>query len=226
MELGGSDPFIVLEDADLAKTVQMSVASRYLINNGQGCICAKRFLVAAPLLEAFTKAFVEQSKALPRGDFMQEGIKLGPLARADLRRNVHRQVQDAVKAGARVLTGGEIPDGPSNFYPPTMPTDLPPEAAIAKEEFFWPVAVIYAFETEDKAVEVRRPTTARAKRRSATKSPELVKDNQSDPPYRIVQTRHKRAADAYESSPQLAVQRRVFFWPVQPVCGRAATQEG
>jgi succinate-semialdehyde dehydrogenase/glutarate-semialdehyde dehydrogenase/succinate-semialdehyde dehydrogenase len=88
LELGGSDPFIVLEDADLAKVVQMGVVSRYLIDNGQGCICAKRFLIAEPLLKAFTKAFVEQSKALPMGDPMQEGIKLGPLARADLRRNV------------------------------------------------------------------------------------------------------------------------------------------
>jgi succinate-semialdehyde dehydrogenase/glutarate-semialdehyde dehydrogenase/succinate-semialdehyde dehydrogenase len=91
LELGGSDPFIVLEDADLAKAVQMGVVSRYLLNNDQGCICAKRFLVAEPLLEAFTKAFVKQSKALPIGDPMQEGVKLGPLARADLRRNVHRQ---------------------------------------------------------------------------------------------------------------------------------------
>ena len=92
------------------------------------------------------------------GDPMQEGIKLGPLARADLRRNVHRQVQDAVKAGARVLTGGEIPDGPGNFYPPTVLIDLPPEAAIAKEEFFGPVAVIYAFRTEAEAVELANGT--------------------------------------------------------------------
>jgi acyl-CoA reductase-like NAD-dependent aldehyde dehydrogenase len=152
LELGGSDPFIVLEDADLAKAVQMGVTSRYLINNGQGCICAKRFLVAAPLLDAFTKAFVEQSRALPMGDPMQEGVKLGPLARADLRRNVHRQVQDAVKAGARVLTGGEIPAGPGNFYPPTVLVDLPPDAPIAREEFFGPVAVIYPFRTEAEAV--------------------------------------------------------------------------
>jgi acyl-CoA reductase-like NAD-dependent aldehyde dehydrogenase len=92
------------------------------------------------------------------GDPMQAGIKLGPLARADLRRTVHRQVQDAVKAGARVLTGGEIPDGPGNFYPPTVLIDLPPEAAIAKEEFFGPVAVIYAFRTEAEAVELANGT--------------------------------------------------------------------
>jgi acyl-CoA reductase-like NAD-dependent aldehyde dehydrogenase len=134
--------------------VQMGVASRYLINNGQGCICAKRFLIAEPLLDAFTKAFVEQSKALPMGNPMQKGVKLGPLARADLRRNVHRQVQDAVKAGARVLTGGKIPDGPGNFYPPTVLIDLPPDAPIAREEFFGPVAVIYAFRTEAEAVQL------------------------------------------------------------------------
>jgi hypothetical protein len=144
--------------SDLAKAVQMGVQSRYLINNGRGCICAKRFLVAEPLLEAFTKAFVEQSKALPMGDPMQEGVKLGPLARADLRRNVDRQVQDAVKAGARVLTGGEIPDGPGNFYPPTVLIDLPREAAIAREEFFGPVAVIYPFRTEAEAVELANDT--------------------------------------------------------------------
>src|SRR6267378_168958 len=158
LELGGSDPFIVLEDADLAKAVQLAVTSRYFNNSGQGCICAKRFLVAEPLLDAITEAFVEQSKALSMGDPMQEGVKLGPLARADLRRNVHRQVQDAVKAGARVLTGGEIPDGPGNFYPPTVLIDLPPEAAIAKEEFFGPVAVIHAFKTEAEAVELANDT--------------------------------------------------------------------
>ena len=158
LELGGSDPFIVLEDADLAKAVQMGVTSRYLINNGQGCICAKRFLIAEPLLDAFTKAFVEQSRALPMGDPMQEGVKLGPLARADLRRNVHRQVQDAVKAGARVLTGGKIPAGLGNFYPPTVLIDLPPEAAIAQEEIFGPVAVIYPFKTEEEAVDLANST--------------------------------------------------------------------
>ena len=158
LELGGSDPFIVLEDADLAKAVEMGVASRYLLNNGQGCICAKRFLIAERLFDAFTKSFVEQSKALPMGDPMQEGVKLGPLARADLRRNVHRQVQDAVKAGARVLTGGEIPEGPGNFYPPTVLIGLPPDAAIAKEELFGPVAVIYAFRTEAEAVELANGT--------------------------------------------------------------------
>lgn len=151
LELGGSDPFIVLEDADLAKAVQLGVVSRYS-NNAQSCIAAKRFLVAQKLVEAFTKAFVEQAAALPMGDPLIEGVKLGPLARPDLRANVHRQVQEAVKAGARVLTGGTLPEGPGNFYPPTVLIDLPADAAIAQEEFFGPVAMIFSFATEEEAI--------------------------------------------------------------------------
>jgi succinate-semialdehyde dehydrogenase/glutarate-semialdehyde dehydrogenase/succinate-semialdehyde dehydrogenase len=151
LELGGSDPFIVLEDADLAKAVQLAVTSRFF-NNSEGCICAKRFLVAESRFDDFTKAFVEQSKALPMGDPMKEGIKLGPLASSGARKNLHRQVLDAVKAGARILTGGEIPAGPGNFYPPTVLVGLAPEAPIAKEEFFGPVAMIFPFKTEDQAI--------------------------------------------------------------------------
>ena len=133
------------------------MASRYF-NNSEGCICAKRFLVAESLFDDFTKAFVEQSKALPMGDPMKEGIKLGPLARSDLRKNLDRQVLDAVKAGARILTGGEIPAGPGNFYPATVLVGLPPEAAIAKEEFFGPVAMIFPFKTEEEAIRIANIT--------------------------------------------------------------------
>jgi len=157
LELGGSDPFIVLEDADLAQAVQFGVASRYL-NNGEGCICAKRFLVAEPLFDAFVKAFVERSQALPMGDPLSDGVKLGPLARSDVRDNLHRQVRDAVKAGARVLTGGQIPAGPGYFYPPTVLVGLPPEASVAEGEFFGPVAVIYSFKTEEEAISLANGT--------------------------------------------------------------------
>jgi succinate-semialdehyde dehydrogenase/glutarate-semialdehyde dehydrogenase/succinate-semialdehyde dehydrogenase len=157
LELGGSDPFIVLEDADLAKAVQLAVTSRYF-NNSEGCICAKRFLVAESLFDDFAKAFVEQSKALPMGDPMKEGIKLGPLASSGARKNLHRQVLDAVKAGAHILTGGEIPTGPGNFYPPTVLVGLPPEAAIAKEEFFGPVSMIFPFKTEEEAIRLSNIT--------------------------------------------------------------------
>src|SRR5260370_656695 len=111
LELGGSDPFIVLEDADLARAVQLAVTSRYF-NNSEGCICAKRFLVAESLFDDFTKTFVEQSNALPMGDPMTEGIKVGPPALARARKNLHRQVLDAVKAGARILTGVRDPPRP------------------------------------------------------------------------------------------------------------------
>ena len=157
LELGGSDPFIVLEDADLARAVQLAVTSRYF-NNSEGCICAKRFLVAESLFDDFTKAFVEQSKALPMGDPMKEGIKIGPLATSGARKNLHRQVLDAVKAGARILTGGEIPAGPGNLYPPTVLVGLPPDAPIAKEEFFGPVAMIFPFKTDDEAIHLANIT--------------------------------------------------------------------
>src|SRR6202162_6453945 len=86
------------------------------------------------------------------GDPMKEGIKLVPLARPELRKNLHRQVLDAVKAGARILTGGEIPAGPGNFYPATVLVGLAPDAAVAKEEFFGPVAMIFPFKSEDEAI--------------------------------------------------------------------------
>ena len=92
------------------------------------------------------------------GDPMKEGIKLGPLALSRARKNLHRQVLDAVKAGARILTGGEIPAGPGNFYPPTVLVGLPPEAAIAKEEFFGPVAMIFPFKTEEEAIHLANIT--------------------------------------------------------------------
>src|SRR5258706_4202069 len=155
--LGGASPFIVLEDADLAKAVQLAVTSRYF-NNSEGCICAKRFLVAESLFADFTKAFAEQSKALQMGDPMKEGIKVGRLALARARKNLHRQVLDAVKAGARILTGGEIPAGPGNFYPPTVLVGLPPQAAIAKEEFFGPVAMIFPFQTDAQAIHLAHIT--------------------------------------------------------------------
>ncbi len=151
LELGGSDPFIVLEDADIAKAVQLGVTSRYS-NNAQSCIAAKRFLIAEPIADAFISAFVEQSAALKIGDPLQPDTKLGPQARKDLRDNTERQVRDAVTAGARVLLGGESLPGPGYFFPPTVLIDLPHDAPIAREEFFGPVAVVSIFKTEEEAI--------------------------------------------------------------------------
>jgi acyl-CoA reductase-like NAD-dependent aldehyde dehydrogenase len=153
LELGGSDPFVVLKDADIAKAVQLGITSRYS-NNAQSCIAAKRFLVAEPIAEAFTKAFVEQASALKMGDPLAADTKLGPQARADLRAATERQVNEAVAAGGRVLTGGKSVDGPGFFYPATVLTGVPHDAPVAREEFFGPVAVIYTFKTEEEAVQM------------------------------------------------------------------------
>ncbi|MGC2401114.1 MAG: NAD-dependent succinate-semialdehyde dehydrogenase [Acidobacteriaceae bacterium] len=157
LELGGSDPFVVLEDADIAKAVQLGVTSRYS-NNAQSCIAAKRFLVAEPIADAFTKAFVEQAAALKMGDPLLPETKLGPQARADLRATTERQVAEAVAAGGRVLTGGKALDGPGFFYPPTVLVDVPHDAPVAREEFFGPVAMIFTFKTEEEAVRLANDT--------------------------------------------------------------------
>lgn len=153
LELGGSDPFIVLEDADIGKAVQLGITSRYS-NNAQSCIAAKRFLIAEPVADAFTHAFVEQSKALKIGDPLLGDTKLGPLARKDLRDNLQRQVRDAVEAGARVLLGGESLPGPGYFFPPTVLANLPRDASVSREEFFGPVALIFTFKSDEEAIQI------------------------------------------------------------------------
>lgn len=157
LELGGSDPFVVLEDADVAKAVQLGVVSRYS-NNAQSCIAAKRFLIAKPIAKSFIESFVEQAAALKVGDPLLDDTKLGPQARADLRAATERQVSDAIAAGGRVLTGGKAIDGPGYFYPPTVLIDVPHDARVAREEFFGPVALFYTFETEDDAIRLANDT--------------------------------------------------------------------
>jgi succinate-semialdehyde dehydrogenase/glutarate-semialdehyde dehydrogenase/succinate-semialdehyde dehydrogenase len=157
LELGGSDPFIVLEDADVAKAVQLGVTSRYS-NNAQSCIAAKRFLIAAPIADAFIRTFVEQASALKVGDPLLPDTKLGPQARADLRAITERQVSDAIAAGGRVLTGGKSLDGSGYFYAPTVLVDLPHNASVAREEFFGPVALVFTFKTDEEAVRLANDT--------------------------------------------------------------------
>jgi acyl-CoA reductase-like NAD-dependent aldehyde dehydrogenase len=157
LELGGSDPFLVFEDADLAKAVQLGVTSRYS-NNAQSCIAAKRFLIAEPIAEAYIQAFVEQAAALKVGDPLLPDTKLGPQAREDLRAATERQVRDAVAAGARILSGGKSLDGPGYFYPPTVLAGLPHDAAVAREEFFGPVALFFTFKNEEEAIRLANDT--------------------------------------------------------------------
>jgi len=153
LELGGSDAYIVLADADLEAAVTTCVTSR-LINAGQSCIAAKRFIVVEPLRERFQERFVAQMRAAKIGDPMREDTIVGPLARHDLRDELHRQVQESIAQGATCLLGGEIPDGQGAFYPPTVLTHVKKGMPAYDEELFGPVAAIIPVPSEEDAIRV------------------------------------------------------------------------
>jgi len=153
LELGGSDPFIVLGDVDLAHAVGQAVKSR-TINSGQSCIAAKRFIVEASVVEKFTEAMVEQVKSLKVGDPMDRETDIGPLARGDLRDSLHDQVQRSVESGAKLLVGGEQLGGEGSFYSPTVLGDVRPGMAAFEEETFGPVAAIISAKDADQAVQL------------------------------------------------------------------------
>jgi len=158
LELGGSDPFIVLADADLDKAVATGVQSR-MQNNSQSCIAAKRFIVEAPIAEEFTRRFVEKMESLTVGDPMDEATDVGPLARADLRDDVHDQVERSLKQGAQLLTGGRKLEGKGFFYAPTVLGGIQPGMVAFEEEIFGPVASISVARDVDHAVELANQTT-------------------------------------------------------------------
>jgi succinate-semialdehyde dehydrogenase / glutarate-semialdehyde dehydrogenase len=151
LELGGSDPYLVLEDCDLDKTVAACVKAR-LINSGQSCIAAKRFIVVDSVLQAFTAKFVEGMKAQQMGDPLGDGTMVGPIARRDLREELHDQVTRSTSQGARVLTGGTIPQGPGWFYPPTVLAGVRPGMPAFDEETFGPVAAIVGVRDEAEGI--------------------------------------------------------------------------
>jgi succinate-semialdehyde dehydrogenase / glutarate-semialdehyde dehydrogenase len=153
LELGGSDPYIILEDAELDEAVEICVTSR-LLNSGQSCIAAKRFLVVKPLREEFEWRMLDRMDRVVMGNPMEAGTDLGPQARRDLRDELHEQVRRSVDAGARLLLGGEIPDGPGYFYPPTLLTDVMPGMPAYHEELFGPVASIIEVADEAEAIRV------------------------------------------------------------------------
>lgn len=153
LELGGSDPFIVLEDADPAAAARHAVTARTL-NTGQSCIAAKRFLVVDRIADAFVEAFAAALEALVVGDPLERGTDLGPLARADLVDDLEDQLTRARQGGARVVTGGRRLEGPGYFYAPTLAVDVGPESPIAAEETFGPLAAVIRVADEDRAVEV------------------------------------------------------------------------
>ncbi|MFZ0241597.1 MAG: NAD-dependent succinate-semialdehyde dehydrogenase [Desulfobacterales bacterium] len=157
LELGGSDPYVVLEDADLEATVRACVTSR-LLNSGQSCIAAKRFVVVEAVREAFETMFVEQMRRKTMGDPLEESVEVGPQARFDLREDLHRQVHQSVDKGARCLLGGQIPGGAGYFYPPTILTDVRKGMAAYDEETFGPVAAVIGVKDEAEAIRVANDT--------------------------------------------------------------------
>jgi succinate-semialdehyde dehydrogenase/glutarate-semialdehyde dehydrogenase len=142
LELGGSDPFIVMPSADLPTAVATAIQAR-LVNNGQSCIAAKRFLVAEPVAEEFERRFVAAMKAVRVGDPMDEATEVGPLASAEMLATLDDQVRRSVAAGARILTGGRRLYGPGCYYAPTVLADIPESAPAYSEEIFGPVAALY-----------------------------------------------------------------------------------
>jgi succinate-semialdehyde dehydrogenase / glutarate-semialdehyde dehydrogenase len=167
LELGGSDPFVVMESADLNQAVATAVTAR-MINNGQSCIAAKRFIVQGSIADQFTEQLVHRYAALKLGDPMSPETEIGPLATAPILQELHDQVKAAVAAGAKLLIGGD-PEAVStrsivalqhgNFYPPTILADVSADSASAQEEFFGPVAMLFRVPDLDAAIALANSTT-------------------------------------------------------------------
>jgi len=151
LELGGSDPFIVMPSADLDSAVATAVEAR-VINNGQSCIAAKRFIVHEAIAADFEKKFVTRMKNLRIGDPFDEKTELGPLATASAVQDLDADVQKSIKAGAKLLTGGHKLELPGNYYAPTVLTDIPKESPAYREEFFGPVASLFRVKDIDEAI--------------------------------------------------------------------------
>jgi len=158
LELGGSDPYLVLEDADLERAAEACVASR-LINSGQSCIAAKRFIVVEAVRERFTELVVERTRAAALGDPREESSEVGPQAREDLRAALSAQVEASVARGARVAHGCRVPDRPGWWYPPSVLTDVAPSMPAFDEELFGPVAAIVRAAGEEEAIALANRTS-------------------------------------------------------------------
>mgnify|MGYP005838248751 CR=1 FL=1 len=153
LELGGSDPFIVLDDADLDETASIAVKAR-LINNGQSCIASKRFIVVEKIYESFTEKFVNAMNRVKIGDPMDESVELGPIAREDLLYELDSLVKDSVSKGARILTGGKVLPGKGFYYAPTILDNLSNGMPAYDDEIFGPVASLIKAKDEDDAVRI------------------------------------------------------------------------
>ena len=158
LELGGSDAFIVMPSADLAESAVTGVKAR-MINNGQSCIAAKRFIVHQDIYDEWLRLFVEEMDKLVVGDPMEAGVDVGPLATQGGQREISEIVEDAKQKGARVLTGGELPEGPGFYYPPTVIDGITPGMRIMMEETFGPVASVYKVGNAQEALHIANQTT-------------------------------------------------------------------
>ena len=157
LELGGSDPFVVLKDADVDKAAEIGVASRFL-NNGQSCIAAKRFIVQEEVLEEFTKKFQEHVEKQIVGDPLDPKTTIGPLVRGNSREVIAKQISDSTSVGAKILTGGDAPSGTGFFFNPTVLTNVQPEMSVSREEVFGPVAPIISVKNPIQAIKIANDT--------------------------------------------------------------------
>jgi len=151
MELGGNAPFIVFYDADIDAAIDGAMIAK-MRNMGEACTAANRFYVHERVHDEFTQKLTAKMAALKMGNGLDDGVALGPLVNAEGRDKVKELVADAVKKGAKVLTGGEAPDGKGYFYPATVLDNVPDGASLMNEEIFGPVAAIQTFKSEDEAV--------------------------------------------------------------------------
>jgi succinate-semialdehyde dehydrogenase/glutarate-semialdehyde dehydrogenase len=157
LELGGSDPFVVMPSADLAKAAEVAATAR-LLNNGQSCIAAKRFIAHEAIYDEFERLFAEQMAARTLGDPMAASTDVGPLASEQQRDDVEQLVADAVAKGAKVLCGAAAPEGPGFYYPPTVLAGITPEMRVHREEVFGPVATLYRVPDIEAAIELANVT--------------------------------------------------------------------
>lgn len=153
LELGGSDPFIVMPSADLADACATAVKAR-VMNNGQSCIAAKRFIVHEKIAAAFEREFVSRMQSLKLGDPFDASTEVGPLATPDAVKDLDADVKKTINAGAKLLTGGKPLGGPGNFYEPTVLTNIPTESPAYREEFFGPVASVFPVQSIDEAIAI------------------------------------------------------------------------
>ena len=153
LELGGSDAYLILEDADVTAAAKVAATAR-MVNGGQSCIAGKRFIVIRSILEPFEKAMTDAMRGFEMGDPTKEGTKLGPMQSAEARDEIHRQVTESIRKGARLLLGGHVPDRPGAWYPPTVLTNVLPGQPAYDEEVFGPVAAIIAADDEADAIRI------------------------------------------------------------------------